>query len=253
MKAAAEVVPDAAGPHRVERLAHARAGPPREGARRGTSCSGTWGAARSRRCSSSKRADELARRAFERVRRDGAAGCDITGRDAPDRLRQLFGLRAHLVGSRAVRLPYRLEHLRETRHPVAVDGREVRAGEEGPLVGGQKDGQRPAAASTHQLHDELVNLVEIGSLLAIDLHADEPLVHDAGGRLVLERLALHDVAPVARRVPDAKEDRLVLALRPVERFGAPRIPVDGVLRVLLQIRRRLTSQSVRHGGSRNLV
>ena len=44
---------------------------------------------------------------------------------------------------------------------------------------------------------------------------------------VLERLALHHVAPVAGGVADRDEDRLVLAARSRERLLAPRIPVDG--------------------------
>ncbi len=45
----------------------------------------------------------------------------------------------------------------------------------------------------------------------------------AGDAFVLERLALHHVAPVARRVADAEEDRLVLAHA---RARAPPVPRD---------------------------
>ena len=56
-----------------------------------------------------------------------------------------------------------------------------------------------------------VDRVEVGPLLAIDLDADEALVHQRGGRLVLERLVLHHVAPVAGGVADREQDRHVLA------------------------------------------
>jgi hypothetical protein len=42
-----------------------------------------------------------------------------------------------------------------------------------------------------------VDRVEVGALLAVELDADEVLVHELRDPLVLERLALHHVAPVA--------------------------------------------------------
>ena len=56
------------------------------------------------------------------------------------------------------------------------------------------------------------------------------------GRLVvLERLVLHDVAPVAGGVPDREEDRLVLVPRLGERLFAPRVPVHRVVGVLQEV------------------
>ena len=52
---------------------------------------------------------------------------------------------------------------------------------------------------------------------------------------VLEALVLHHVAPVAGRVADRQKNRLVLGLRPLERLGPPRIPVDRIVGVLQQI------------------
>ena len=52
-------------------------------------------------------------------------------------------------------------------------------------------------------------------------------------------------APVARRVTDRQEDRLVLAARArFERLVAPGIPVHGVPGVLLQVRAGLTGQTI---------
>ena len=55
-----------------------------------------------------------------------------------------------------------------------------------------------------------VHGVQVGALTPVDLHVDEVLVHQGGGLVVLERLVLHDVAPVAGGVPDREQDRLVL-------------------------------------------
>ena len=65
-------------------------------------------------------------------------------------------------------------------------------------------------------------------------------------RLVLERLALHDVAPVAGRVADRQEDRAVVRLRAGQRLRAPRVPVDRVVRVLEQVGAGLLGQAIGH-------
>jgi hypothetical protein len=81
---------------------------------------------------------------------------------------------------------------------VARFVREIRAAEERHLVGREEHGERPAAVPLreHGLRD-LVDLVDVGALLAIHLDVHEELVHHAGDALVLERLVRHHVAPVA--------------------------------------------------------
>ena len=63
---------------------------------------------------------------------------------------------------------------------------------------------------------------------------------------VLERLVRHHVAPVARRVADRQEDRLVLGAGRGERLVAPRVPVDRVVGVLAQVGAGLVREPVRH-------
>ena len=65
-------------------------------------------------------------------------------------------------------------------------------------------------------------------------------------RRALEAFVLHHVAPVARRVADGQEDRLVLASRPGERVLAPRIPVDRVVLVLEKIGALFGGETIRH-------
>src|SRR3712207_7355348 len=55
----------------------------------------------------------------------------------------------------------------------------------------------------------LFRSVEVGPLLAVDLDRDEVRVEERRRLGILERLALHDVAPVAGRVADRQEDRPV--------------------------------------------
>ena len=122
--------------------------------------------------------------------------------------------------------------------PVPRLRRVVRAAEERLTLGREKDGHRPAAVPRERDDRVHVQRVDVGPLLAVDLDADEALVHQRRRRLVLERLVLHDVAPVAGRVADGEQDRLVLRARLREGLVAPRVPVDRVVRVLEEVRAR---------------
>ena len=150
-----------------------------------------------------------------------------------------------LVGTVAIRARHRLEQARESRQAVAVDRREVRSAVEGLPVRREKDRHRPAATPGEHLDGFHVHIVDVGPLLAIDLHVDEELVHEPRGVLVLERLPFHHVTPVAGGVADGQENRPVLGARPRERLLAPRIPVDRVVRVLEEVGARLGGETVR--------
>ena len=106
------------------------------------------------------------------------------------------------------------QQLREGRQPVARLRREVGAGVEGPALVVEEDGHRPAAVPGQADGGLHVDRVDVGPLLAVDLDADEALVHQCRDRLVLERLVRHDVAPVAGRVADRQEDRARRAAAP---------------------------------------
>ena len=114
-------------------------------------------------------------------------------------------------------------------HPVARLGREVRAAVERDPLGREEHGQRPAAVAGHRLHGLHVDRVDVGTLLAIDLHADEVLVHQRGDRRVLEGLALHHVAPVAGRVADRDSIGLSRSRARAQRLVAPRVPVHRIV------------------------
>ena len=140
----------------------------------------------------------------------------------------------------------RFHHHAEARHPAALVGREVGAAVEGHALGVEEDGHRPAALAGHRLHRLHVDRVDVGPLLAVDLDADEVLVHVGRGLRVLEGLALHHVAPVAGRVADREQDRLVLAPRAARAPPPPRIPVDRVVAVLEQVGTGLLGEPVGH-------
>ena len=135
----------------------------------------------------------------------------------------------------------------KTGQAVARSLREIRSPEEGRLVRRQEHRQRPAAAPLRQHRvRRLIDLIEIGPFLAVDLDVDEQVVHQRRDALVLERFVRHDVAPMAGGIADREKNRLVLAPGTCERLIAPWIPVDRITRVLKQVRARLPCQSIRH-------
>ena len=161
-----------------------------------------------------------------------------------EHLRELSRLLEQVVPPAAPRLVDGLEHGDEPRHAVTLLLGEVRSAEERSAVGVDEHGHRPPAATGHCLHRLHVDAVDVGPFLAVDLHADDQAVHHRRHVRVLEALVRHDVAPVARRVADREEHRLVLGACLLERLVAPRVPVDGVVGVLAEIRARLAGEAI---------
>ena len=128
---------------------------------------------------------------------------------------------------------------------AAVFRRKIGAAGEGFQFRGQENRHGPAAPACRRLDESHVGGVHVGTFLAVHLDRHEVVVHELGDDRVLEGFPLHDVAPVAGRVTDRKEDRFVFLAGLGEGFLAPRVPVDGVVRVLEQVRRFLVDQAVR--------
>ena len=134
----------------------------------------------------------------------------------------------------------------EPRPAPARGGRKVRAAVERLELRRQPDAQRPAAGAGRGLDERHVHPVHVGPLFAVDLDRHEIPVQQLGHLAVLERLALHDVAPVARRVADRQEDRPVVRPRQRERLRSPGVPLDRVFGVLQEIGARLLREAVWH-------
>src|SRR5262249_33887559 len=125
---------------------------------------------------------------------------------------------------------------------------EVRASEKWLTVWEEENGQRPSAAARHHLNGVHVDLVDVGTLFAIDFDIHEITVHELSNGGVLKRFVLHDVAPVAGRVTDAQKDWAVFAVSPFERLRTPGIPIDGIVCVLQKIRTGFIDEAIRHRG-----
>jgi hypothetical protein len=171
------------------------------------------------------------------------AGRSLLGEMRHERLplfEQLFALRPPGVFDRVQDLHERRTAKTRRRRPIsaAVDGRSV---------GRQEHRQRPAALFAQRMQRRHVMVVDVGPLLAIDLDVDEPGVHPSGGLRILERFMRHHMAPVASRVADRKENRLVFRARLIESGLAPGQPVHRIVGVLTKIRAFLVNQRVGHG------
>ena len=153
-----------------------------------------------------------------------------------EELHRLFGLLEDVVAAIAPGGGHGREHVAEAQHSAPAARRPVGAAEERLLLGREEDRHRPAALAGHGLHGLHVDLVQVGPLFAIDLDADEIAVQEFRDRRVLETLVGHHVAPVAGRIADREEDRLLLRAGTLQRLRAPGMPIDGVLGVLQQVR-----------------
>ena len=162
---------------------------------------------------------------------------------------ELGGLLFDLIALLAEGSGDALEHVGPAGHAGSSLWGEVGAAEERAAVGRAEDVQRPTAVSVQHLLGVHVDLVDVGALLTVDLDADDEVVLDGCDRFVLERFALHDVAPVAGGVADADEDGFVLGSGAGPGFIAPGVPVDGIVGVLQEVGRGLPGKSIWHGST----
>src|SRR5581483_1323383 len=211
---------------------------------RARSAAGTWARGRTLptpgRTAASRHAPHRDDRAVERLagRRELCA--------APQCLDDHVRLLSDVVSPFLVDVRDRDEDLAKGREPVPRLGRVVRAAEERRAVRGEEDGHRPAALTGEGDDRVHVQRIDVRTFLAVDLDADEQVVHKPGRFVVLERLVLHHVAPVACGVADGEEHRLVLFARARERLVAPWVPVDRVVGGLQEVRPRLAGEAIHH-------
>ncbi len=167
------------------------------------------------------------------------------GVDPIDARHQVMGGPIDLGAAITVRVRHGSQHARKSRHPVAVDRREVGAAVERPPIGREKRREGPAASPDQELHRLHIDVIDVGSFLAVDLDADEELVHQRRDLRVVEAFALHHVTPVAGRIADRQQNRFVFGAGAVECLVTPRIPIDRVVGMLQQVRTGLLRESIR--------
>ena len=141
---------------------------------------------------------------------------------------------------------YGAQQLQKPDPPADAVLRQIRPRKKRLLLRRHYDRQRPARAAGERLTHAEIHRVHVRPLLPIHLHGDEVPVQHLRDLQVLERFVRHHMAPMAGRIPDAQEHRLVLPPRLFKGRPAPRIPVHWVLRVLKQIWGFFVYQRVAH-------
>ena len=123
--------------------------------------------------------------------------------DYPARIAQ------NVSAPRAERVSDRLQHTWEGRQPSPVLRWKVRPAVKRPALRRQEHRHRPTSVAGHCLHRRHVDRIDIRPLFPVYLDVHKQLVHQRRNLRVFERLPLHHVAPVARRISDAQQYRLV--------------------------------------------
>ncbi len=137
-----------------------------------------------------------------------------------------------------------LENRSKSRTAIAIVRREIGAAKEWPPFRREKYRHRPSASAGRSLHEKHIDSIDVRPLLAVHFHRDEIFIQNLGDFLIFERLALHDVAPVAGGVSDGKKDGFVFARRFGEGLVAPRVPIHGIVRVLQKIGALFLSETI---------
>ena len=128
-----------------------------------------------------------------------------------------------------------------------------RAGKYVPAIEGfalrsKPGGHGPAAMAPHRLDSAHVDGIDVGPLLAVHFDRDVVFIDIFGDLDIVERLFLHDVAPVAGRIADAQQDGAAEAASGLEGFISPGMPVHGVVGVLQEIGAAFQQQTIREPG-----
>ena len=108
--------------------------------------------------------------------------------------------------------------------------------------------ERPTAAAGDHRNSIHIELVHIGTLLAIYLYTDKIFVHYSRNFLIFKGFLFHHMAPVTGGIADTHNQRLVFLFRFLKRFLVPGMPVHWIMRMLQQVRAALVNEEIRHVG-----
>ena len=116
---------------------------------------------------------------------------------------QLVGLRFQDVALIPIGLMNGLHDLHKRRQAVPRRRRIIGAAIKGTSIRQQENRHRPAAALDKGLHRLHINIIDIGTFLAVDLDIDKEFVHHSGGGRIFKALMRHHMTPMACAVADA--------------------------------------------------
>ena len=141
---------------------------------------------------------------------------------------------------------YPIKQIHQAKSSIAAILGKIGSGKEWLLIRSHKDRQGPSTGAGHGLTHGHIHSVDVRALLPVHFDADELPVKETRNLLILKGFMSHHMAPVAGRVPDTEEYRLILPCRLLECFFTPGIPVHGIFPMLHEIRRFFLFQSVWH-------
>ncbi len=113
---------------------------------------------------------------------------------------------------------------------ASIVRREIGAAEKRLSVRSEEGGERPAALSRKRADRGLIARVDVGAFIAIDFHRDVELVDHGRDLGIFVAFAVDYVAPVAPDGADIEQDRFFFGASLGERFVAPFVPVDRLMR-----------------------
>ena len=145
------------------------------------------------------------------------------------RVAKRLAIGADALGLRAVDIRDLTQNIAKRGPTVASLLGKIGAAPERLARARQEHREGPAATLTHGMQRCHIDLVDVGTFLPIDLYVDEKLVHERGGFAVFETLVRHHMAPVAGRVANRQQDRLISLLGFRQRRLAPHPPMGGIL------------------------
>ena len=127
------------------------------------------------------------------------------------------------------------EDLHKARATILRIFGKICAAPKGRALSIQTYGQWPAALFAHHGQRAHINLIKVGTLLAVELDADKMRIHQRGDLVILKAFMRHDMAPMTRRIADGKQNRHIAAARPVKHGRLPRLPMHRIILVLQKI------------------
>ncbi len=163
----------------------------------------------------------------------------------PQFIGDLMGLRDHGGTTALPSVGHGHQHLIEAGQAVVRPRRPVSAAEKRLAFRREKHRQRPAAAAGQHLHRVHIDLIQIETLLPIDLDAYETLVQQPGDFGIFKSIMGHHVAPMTGGITDRQEDWLLLGPGQGQRLGIPGPPIHRVSGVLEEVRAQFVGKVVR--------
>src|SRR4051812_10644645 len=157
---------------------------------------------------------------------------------------QVFCLRFHFITLLSKHIVNSMEQFSPAH---AVEGpywRIISAPVEWLTVRRQEHIQRPATATTDCLYCIHIYMIKIRPFFSVYLYIDEIFVHQGSRFFFFKTFTFHYMAPVAGRITNTHQYRLVLRFCFLQCLLTPGIPIYRVMRMLQQVRTSFINEAI---------